>query len=29
MNPENKEDYTGSRSDLIQQGYDPCGRCKP
>lgn len=29
MNPENKEDYTGFRSDLIQQGYDPCGRCKP
>ena len=29
MNPENRQDYTGSRDDLIQQGYEPCGRCKP
>lgn len=25
----NRQDYTGSREDLITQGYDPCGRCKP
>ena len=25
----NKQDYTGSQEDLIFQGYDPCGRCKP
>ncbi len=25
----NKQDYTGSRDDLILQGYEPCGRCKP
>ena len=29
MNPENREDFTGSRDTLIQQGYEPCGRCKP
>lgn len=26
---ENKEDFVGSRSDLLGQGYEPCGRCKP
>lgn len=25
----NMETYTGNRKDLIAQGYDPCGRCKP
>ena len=25
----NKETYKGKRSDLIQEGYDPCGKCKP
>lgn len=25
----NKQNYTGSREDLITQGYDPCGRCTP
>ena len=25
----NKEVYAGSREDLISQGYEPCGRCKP
>ncbi len=25
----NKETYTGSRDDLIAQGYEPCGQCKP
>ena len=24
---ENKEIYTGSRDDLITQGYDPCKKC--
>lgn len=26
---ENKEVYKGTRKDLIQQGYKPCGRCHP
>ncbi len=25
----NKETYTGLRDDLIAQGYEPCGQCKP
>lgn len=25
----NREDYTGNREALIEQGYEPCGRCKP
>ncbi len=25
----NKEVFTGSREELIAQGYSPCGRCKP
>lgn len=29
MNENNREDYTGSREDLIAGGYEPCGRCKP
>lgn len=29
MKEKNKENYTGSREDLILQGYDPCGRCNP
>lgn len=29
MNPNNKEEYTGSRENLIRQGYAPCGSCKP
>lgn len=29
MNDSNKEYYTGSRDDLIAQGYSPCGRCNP
>ena len=29
MNNSNREDYTGSRNDLIADGYDPCGTCKP
>ncbi len=26
---ENKKVYTGSRDDLMNQGYTPCGTCKP
>ena len=26
---QNKKEYSGSRDDLIGQGYEPCGRCKP
>ena len=29
MKDSNKETYTGSRDDLIAQGYEPCGQCKP
>lgn len=26
---ENRQEYKGTREDLIEDGYDPCGRCKP
>lgn len=29
MSPKNREDYTGTREDLIAQGYSPCGACNP
>ena len=29
MQQSNREDYTGSRAALIEQGYTPCGSCKP
>ncbi len=29
MNPENRENYEGSRADLVKLGYTPCGTCKP
>ncbi len=29
MSSSNRENYKGSRNDLIQQGYDPCGNCRP
>ncbi len=29
MNPENKESTSLSRQELVEQGYDPCGRCRP
>ena len=29
MSGDNRKDYTGSRQDLIDQGYAPCGICKP
>ncbi len=25
----NKKNYSGTRTDLIEDGYEPCGRCKP
>lgn len=25
----NKREYTGTREELIAEGYEPCGRCKP
>ena len=29
IKPENRENFTGSRDDLIAQGYEPCKRCNP
>ena len=29
MSPDNRQDYTGTRDELIAMGYDPCGSCKP
>ncbi len=29
MSETNKGTYTGNRDDLIDQGYEPCGKCKP
>lgn len=29
LSEEDKMVYTGSRDELIDQGYSPCGRCKP
>lgn len=29
MKDANKEEYTGSRDDLISQGYEPCKNCNP
>lgn len=29
MKPENRQDYTGTREQVIDWGYSPCGRCKP
>lgn len=29
MSEKNKAEYTGTRDELIEQGYSPCGRCKP
>ena len=27
--PDNRQEYTGTRSELTGQGYEPCGQCKP
>ncbi len=29
MKPQNKKEYKGTKEELIQQGYEPCGNCKP
>lgn len=29
MNPKNREDYTGTRDEVIAMGYSPCGICRP
>ncbi len=29
ISEQNKEEYTGSRGELIRQGYTPCGSCNP
>ena len=29
MKAENREEYTGSRQELIDEGYTPCGQCQP
>ena len=29
MKAKNKKEFTGSREELISDGYDPCGNCKP
>ena len=29
MKDKNKQEYTGTRDELIADGYKPCGRCKP
>ncbi len=29
IKPENRQDYTGSREDLLSQGYTPAGCCSP
>lgn len=29
ISEKNREDYSGTRSELIEKGYSPCGRCEP
>lgn len=29
ISAKNRKEYTGTREDLINQGYDPCGNCHP
>lgn len=29
MKESNKQKYTGTREDLLKQGYEPCGNCSP
>lgn len=29
MNEKNREEYKGSRSALLKEGYEPCGQCEP
>lgn len=29
MLPKNRQDYEGTREEVLAMGYKPCGRCKP
>ena len=29
ISDKNKETFTGTREELIEQGYEPCGKCNP
>ena len=29
MNPKNREDFKGTREEVLAMGYEPCGGCKP
>ena len=29
MAEHNKQEYTGNKNEIIEQGYTPCKRCKP
>lgn len=29
MKAKNKEEFNGSRDELIAEGYEPCGSCRP
>jgi hypothetical protein len=29
ISAKNRKDYYGSRNELIEDGYDPCGNCDP
>lgn len=29
ISEQNKKEYVGTREDLIEQGYEPCGNCRP
>ena len=29
MKAKNKKEFTGNREELISEGYEPCGSCKP
>lgn len=29
ISAKNRRDFTGTREELVSQGYEPCGRCKP
>ena len=29
MNPQNRQEFEGSREEIVQKGYEPCGNCQP
>ena len=29
MAEHNKQEFTGTRTELLEEGYEPCGRCDP